>query len=142
MLLDLLSNVAVLCNAFVIAFTSDFIPKLYYYLVKHTMYGYIDDSLSYFDSSDIDVRNSNFHNVSVCRYRDLRLPPCHLGIFYCSGRFKRLLFRSTGFWRPMRWWLQSPTCKSNVIYSLHHIFICRSGGPYSLSGLFLFSFSR
>ncbi|KAI1726715.1 calcium-activated chloride channel domain-containing protein [Ditylenchus destructor] len=79
-ILDLLSNVAVLCNAFVIAFTSDFIPKLYYYLVKHTMYGYIDDSLSYFDSSDIDVRNSNFHNVSVCRYRDLRLPPCHLGL--------------------------------------------------------------
>lgn len=30
-ILDLLSKLAVLCNAFVIAFTSDFIPKLYYW---------------------------------------------------------------------------------------------------------------
>ena len=30
-ILDLLSKLAVLCNAFVIAFTSDFIPKLHYW---------------------------------------------------------------------------------------------------------------
>lgn len=50
------------------------------------MYGYIDDNLSYFDASGIDIRNSNYHNVSMCRYRDLRRPPCHLGLQDSEGQ--------------------------------------------------------
>jgi len=36
----MLSNIAVLCNAFVIAFTSDFIPKIYYRMTQGTLHGF------------------------------------------------------------------------------------------------------
>lgn len=49
-ILDLLSKLSVTSNAFIIAFTSDFIPKLYYYLVTGSLEGYLDDAMTYYVS--------------------------------------------------------------------------------------------
>uniref|UniRef100_A0A7E4WDN2 Anoctamin n=1 Tax=Panagrellus redivivus TaxID=6233 RepID=A0A7E4WDN2_PANRE len=77
-ILDILSNLAVICNAFVIAFTSDFIPKLYYYFTRYTMHGYVDFSLSAFDARGLHPHNSAYPNTTVCYFRDFRKPPCSL----------------------------------------------------------------
>lgn len=50
-----IANVSVLVNAFVIAFTSDFIPRLVYrysYSDDGTLVGYVNNRLSYFTISD------------------------------------------------------------------------------------------
>lgn len=49
-ILDGLSVLSVLCNAFIIGFTSDFIPKLLFYLLNGSMDNYLDDSMSYYVS--------------------------------------------------------------------------------------------
>ena len=53
-IIDALSSFSVLVNAFVIAFTSDFIGKLVYeysYSSDHSLDGYLNNSLSYFNTS-------------------------------------------------------------------------------------------
>ncbi|KAL3080570.1 hypothetical protein niasHS_013764 [Heterodera schachtii] len=77
-IINMISNLAVLCNAFVIAFTSDFIPKLYYQITQETLQGYADDTFAYFDSSLLIVANTEFPNTTYCRYQDYRRPPCSL----------------------------------------------------------------
>lgn len=50
-----LANVSVLVNAFVIAFTSDFIPRLVYmysYSKDGTLAGFVESRLAYFNISD------------------------------------------------------------------------------------------
>uniref|UniRef100_A0A1I8BAV7 Anoctamin n=1 Tax=Meloidogyne hapla TaxID=6305 RepID=A0A1I8BAV7_MELHA len=74
----MISNIAVLCNAFVIAFTSDFIPKMYYRMTQGTLHGYVDETLSYFDSTGLEFENSGYPKQIYCRYWDLRRPPCSL----------------------------------------------------------------
>uniref|UniRef100_A0A3B4F3B8 Anoctamin n=1 Tax=Pundamilia nyererei TaxID=303518 RepID=A0A3B4F3B8_9CICH len=52
-----LSKVAVIVNAFVIAFTSDFIPRLVYqymYSPDGTLHGFVNHTLSYFNVTDFD----------------------------------------------------------------------------------------
>uniref|UniRef100_A0A914DUI3 Anoctamin n=1 Tax=Acrobeloides nanus TaxID=290746 RepID=A0A914DUI3_9BILA len=77
-ILGIMSNFAVLCNAFVIAFTSDFIPKLYYMYSRGTILGYVDYSLSYYDSRNLTFHRPYMSNITVCRYRDYRKPPCSI----------------------------------------------------------------
>ena len=53
-IIDALSSFSVLVNAFVIAFTSDFIGKLVYeysYSTDHSLEGYLNNSLSSFNTS-------------------------------------------------------------------------------------------
>ncbi|VDK27803.1 unnamed protein product [Gongylonema pulchrum] len=79
-ILGMISRTAVLVNACIIAFTSDFIPRLVYLLVyNHTeLYGYVNNSLSFYDASGIHVKWSKFsgEQITVCRFRDYRKPPC------------------------------------------------------------------
>jgi hypothetical protein len=54
-IIDALSSFSVLVNAFVIAFTSDFISKVVYrysYSPNDSLTGYLNNSLSYFNTSD------------------------------------------------------------------------------------------
>uniref|UniRef100_A0AC35U6X5 Anoctamin n=1 Tax=Rhabditophanes sp. KR3021 TaxID=114890 RepID=A0AC35U6X5_9BILA len=78
-ILDGISTFAVLVNASVIAFTSDFVPKLFYYFkYEKELYGYMDNSLSYFDASLLNMNiTSNYGDVKVCRYRGYIQPTCH-----------------------------------------------------------------
>lgn len=81
-ILDCISKLAVITNAFIIAFTSDFIPRLVYvlyYSKDRTLDGYVEFSLSKFDTSefmtDTSPKTSNYTNVTMCRYSDFRYDP-------------------------------------------------------------------
>lgn len=75
---------AVICNAFLIAYTSDFIPRLLYRMVHsrdHTLRGFVNFTMSAFDTSDFDdetrPENATLDGIVVreCRYLDYREPP-------------------------------------------------------------------
>ncbi|MED6269549.1 Anoctamin-6 [Characodon lateralis] len=81
---------AVATNAMIIAFTSDMIPRLVYYWsfslyeghTDHSMKGYINSSLSFFNTSAFSDATMNaqverLSNITICRYRDFRFPPGH-----------------------------------------------------------------
>ncbi|KAL5010639.1 hypothetical protein ScPMuIL_012944 [Solemya velum] len=77
-----ISAIAIVTNAFIIAFTSEFIPKLVYQhrFNNGSMDGYIDFSLSHFkvemfqnSSRPLNVDEELFPQaVTTCRYRDFR----------------------------------------------------------------------
>ncbi|XP_041665292.1 anoctamin-7 isoform X2 [Cheilinus undulatus] len=65
-ILEFISHVAVLSNAFLIAFTSSFVPRLYYrYTRDSTMSGYINFTLA------TSPQNFSQHHMA-CRYRGFR----------------------------------------------------------------------
>uniref|UniRef100_G1RHM5 Anoctamin n=1 Tax=Nomascus leucogenys TaxID=61853 RepID=G1RHM5_NOMLE len=79
-----IGKLAVIINAFVISFTSDFIPRLVYlymYSKNGTMHGFVNHTLSSFNVSDF--QNGTAPNdpldlgyeVRICRYKDYREPP-------------------------------------------------------------------
>ncbi|XP_068622387.1 anoctamin-4-like isoform X2 [Battus philenor] len=74
---------AVVSNAFVIAYTSDFIPRMVYkyvYSPDYTLTGYIDHSLSLFNTSDYREdwgADENEVDPATCAYRGYRNPPQH-----------------------------------------------------------------
>ncbi|XP_059191710.1 anoctamin-1-like [Centropristis striata] len=78
------ANVAVIINAFVISFTSDFIPRMVYqymYSTDGSMHGFVNHTLSYFNVSHfqegkeaMDPMQLGYH-VDMCRYKDYREPP-------------------------------------------------------------------
>uniref|UniRef100_A0ABM5G2X5 Anoctamin n=1 Tax=Pogona vitticeps TaxID=103695 RepID=A0ABM5G2X5_9SAUR len=66
-ILEVITHLAVTSNAFLIAFTSDFLPRLYYqYTHSSNLQGYIDFSLAYAPKSYVSE-----YNVT-CRYRAYR----------------------------------------------------------------------
>ncbi|KHN88131.1 Anoctamin-5 [Toxocara canis] len=78
-IMDLISKAAVLTNAFVIAFTSDFIPRMVYLYGHPSLEGYVNSTLSLFESSSLHTPEwSQWHNVTACWFRDFRKPPCTL----------------------------------------------------------------
>lgn len=74
---------AVVSNAFVIAYTSDFIPRSVYvsfYSPTHDLVGYIDSSLSEFNTSDYRedmVSIASNWKPDKCQYRGYRNGPDH-----------------------------------------------------------------
>nr|XP_030690528.1 anoctamin-2 isoform X3 [Globicephala melas] len=83
---DILSGIgkfSVIINAFVIAITSDFIPRLVYqYSYSHngTLHGFVNHTLSFFNVSQLKAgtqpENSQFdQEVQFCRFKDYREPP-------------------------------------------------------------------
>uniref|UniRef100_A0AAY5EG28 Anoctamin n=3 Tax=Electrophorus electricus TaxID=8005 RepID=A0AAY5EG28_ELEEL len=93
-----LSKVAVIVNAFVIAFTSDFIPRLVYqymYSPDGTLHGFVNHSLSYFNVSDFqnntDPPQPVGYRVEICRYKDYRDPPWSDTPYELSREFWNIL---------------------------------------------------
>ncbi|XP_057710389.1 anoctamin-2b isoform X2 [Corythoichthys intestinalis] len=85
---------SVIINAFVISFTSDFIPRLVYqymYSQSGTMHGFIDHTLSYFNVSNFKPgtapQNSHHGDVTVCRYKDYREPPWSPDAYHFSKQY-------------------------------------------------------
>ncbi|XP_034944298.1 anoctamin-4 [Chelonus insularis] len=71
---------AVVSNAFVIAYTSDFIPRSVYtfvYSKTNDLVGYIDSSLSDFNTSDYreDMVSQSIKKPEICQYRGYRNGP-------------------------------------------------------------------
>ncbi|GLD48127.1 anoctamin-2-like isoform X1, partial [Lates japonicus] len=77
---------SVIINAFVISFTSDFIPRLVYqymYSQTGTMHGFIDHTLSHFNVSNFKPGTApqNSGDITVCRYKDMRAPLAFVILF-------------------------------------------------------------
>ena len=82
-----MGRISVVTNAFIIAFTSEFIPRIVYkykYSNDSTLNGYLNFTLSYFNPKDLENHNHEDTNMLIpndiihpkyCRYRDFRHPP-------------------------------------------------------------------
>ncbi|KAJ6656874.1 hypothetical protein lerEdw1_003205 [Lerista edwardsae] len=76
-LLDVLAQVSVVVNAFLIAFTSDFLPRLLYqYEHDSQLHGYVNFTLAYSPPSYVDS------NHTMCRYKAFRDPHGNHTLFY------------------------------------------------------------
>ncbi|KAH8380272.1 hypothetical protein KR009_009759 [Drosophila setifemur] len=80
-ILRIITYTAVVSNAFVIAYTSDFIPRMVYkfvYSETHTLAGYIEHSLSVFNTSDYKEEwgaSVSEKDPDTCQYRGYRNGP-------------------------------------------------------------------
>uniref|UniRef100_UPI00358E7897 anoctamin-7 isoform X1 n=1 Tax=Myxine glutinosa TaxID=7769 RepID=UPI00358E7897 len=76
-IMDALAQISVIINAFLIAFTSDFLPKLLYqHTCDRNLKGYINFTLSY-SPDDYIVQN-----YTMCRYKDYRDQNGNYTLFY------------------------------------------------------------
>uniref|UniRef100_A0A8D2NR38 Anoctamin n=1 Tax=Zosterops lateralis melanops TaxID=1220523 RepID=A0A8D2NR38_ZOSLA len=104
-ILNGMAILSVVTNAFIVAFTSDMIPRLVYYYAyseneDSPMSGYINNSLSVFLISDFPERNEpkeNPENFVICRYRDYRYPPDHEKRYLHSMQFWHILAAKLAF---------------------------------------------
>ncbi|NP_001428229.1 anoctamin-5 isoform k [Homo sapiens] len=98
---DILYGMAVLSvatNAFIVAFTSDIIPRLVYYYAYSTnatqpMTGYVNNSLSVFLIADFPNHTapSEKRDFITCRYRDYRYPPDDENKYFHNMQFWHVL---------------------------------------------------
>ncbi|XP_048014461.1 anoctamin-1 isoform X1 [Megalobrama amblycephala] len=100
------AKVAVIVNAFVISFTSDFIPRLVYqymYSPDGSMHGFVNHTLSYFNVSHFQNGTAPlepFHlgfRVDICRYKDYREPPWSPTPYEISKEFWAVLAARLAF---------------------------------------------
>ncbi|XP_064368927.1 anoctamin-5 isoform X5 [Dromaius novaehollandiae] len=104
-ILNGMAILSVVTNAFIVAFTSDMIPRLVYYYAYSAnedspMSGYINNSLSVFQISDFPDRNKpkvNPDNFVICRYRDYRYPPDHERKYLHTMQFWHILAAKMAF---------------------------------------------
>ncbi|KAM9754838.1 anoctamin-1 isoform 2-T2 [Menidia menidia] len=94
------AKVAVIINAFVISFTSDFIPRMVYqymYSPDGSMHGFVNHTLSYFNVSHFEDGKGTMdplhlgYAVEVCRYKDYREPPWSATPYEISKEFWAVL---------------------------------------------------
>uniref|UniRef100_A0A8C7NU55 Anoctamin n=1 Tax=Oncorhynchus mykiss TaxID=8022 RepID=A0A8C7NU55_ONCMY len=102
-LLRAVAKVAVIINAFVISFTSDFIPRLVYqymYSPDGSMHGFVNHTLSYFNVSNFQDGKEPMdpqHQVEMCRYKDYREPPWSNTPYVISKEFWAVLAARLAF---------------------------------------------
>ncbi|XP_041852715.1 anoctamin-1-like isoform X1 [Melanotaenia boesemani] len=94
------AKVAVIINAFVISFTSDFIPRMVYqymYSPNGSMHGFVNHTLSYFNISHFEGGKGPMdplhvgYPTEVCRYKDYRDPPWSPTAYEISKEFWTVL---------------------------------------------------
>ncbi|KAM7003551.1 anoctamin-1-like isoform 2-T2 [Tautogolabrus adspersus] len=94
------AKVAVIINAFVISFTSDFIPRMVYqymYSPDGSMHGFVNHTLSYFNVSHFQEGKETMdpmhlgYLVEICRYKDYREPPWSTTPYEISKEFWAVL---------------------------------------------------
>ncbi|XP_056268496.1 anoctamin-5b [Pseudoliparis swirei] len=106
-ILNAVAILSVVTNAFIIAFTSDMIPRmvfLYAYNDDAGMRGYVNNSLSIYNISQIPLYNMPeergdwFQNsTTTCRYRDYRYPPGHQKEYTHTMQFWHILAAKMAF---------------------------------------------
>ncbi|KAM9351523.1 anoctamin-1 [Symphorus nematophorus] len=99
-----ISKFSVITNAFVISFTSEFVPRMVYqymYSVNGTMNGYTEHSLSYFNVSNFPPgtapTSTLITGVSMCRYKDYRDPPWDPDAYTFSKQYWSVLAAKLAF---------------------------------------------
>ncbi|XP_073989363.1 anoctamin-1-like isoform X2 [Rhodnius prolixus] len=102
-ILNVLGRLAVISNAFIIAFSSNFIPKLVYKMTispTHSDEDFLQHSLAWFDTRDFASgtapRFPTF-NVSYCRYSAYREPPDGLRPYKRTDLYWHVLAARLGF---------------------------------------------
>ncbi|XP_050545540.1 anoctamin-1 [Daktulosphaira vitifoliae] len=79
--LDIIGKLAVITNGFIIAFSSNFVPRIVYLLLHSengTDEGFLNSTLAYFYTEDFEkgvTPLNTSYNVTYCRYKDYRNPP-------------------------------------------------------------------
>jgi len=94
-ILETLGRIAVITNAFIIAFTSEFIPKMVYrahYSEDGSLNGYVNFTLSYYE-----LRSEDPLETSLCRYPDYNLPPWDDNKYEPSLVFYHVMFAKLVF---------------------------------------------
>ncbi|MCI4379548.1 hypothetical protein PGIGA_G00229690 [Pangasianodon gigas] len=100
-----ISKFAVITNAFVISFTSEFIPRMVYqylYSDTGTMHGFIDHTLAYFNTSNFKPgtapNSTRFdRELRICRYKDYRDPPWSPESYQLSKQYWSVLAARLAF---------------------------------------------
>uniref|UniRef100_UPI0037E7E5E4 anoctamin-2 n=1 Tax=Semicossyphus pulcher TaxID=241346 RepID=UPI0037E7E5E4 len=95
-----ISKFSVITNAFVISFTSEFVPRIVYqymYSVNGTMDGYTEHSLSYFNVSNFPPGTAPSATISMCRYKDYRDPPWDPDPYSYSKQYWSMLAAKLAF---------------------------------------------
>uniref|UniRef100_A0A8C1G0U5 Anoctamin n=1 Tax=Cyprinus carpio TaxID=7962 RepID=A0A8C1G0U5_CYPCA len=100
-----ISKFAVITNAFVISFTSEFIPRMVYqylYSETGTMHGYTNHTLAYFNTSNFKPgtapHDTDFdRQLRICRYKDYRDPPWSLESYQLSKQYWSVLAARLAF---------------------------------------------
>ncbi|XP_042197400.1 anoctamin-1a isoform X3 [Callorhinchus milii] len=101
-----IGKLAVIINAFVISFTSDFIPRLvfmYLYSPDGTLHGFTNNTLSYFNVSHFEAGSEPReamalgYKVEICRYKDYREPPWSPEAYDVSKEFWSVLAARLAF---------------------------------------------
>lgn len=74
-ILNIISKLGVITNGAIIAFTSEFIPRLVYFYGygNGSLHGYVNFTLSVRDVNDTNLPFTDF-NTTTCRYRDYKEP--------------------------------------------------------------------
>lgn len=82
--MNVLGKLSVITSAVIIAFSSNFIPRMIYMASvseNHSDSGYVNFTLAYFSVSNFPLGtgplNSTFGEVETCRYEEFRNPPNH-----------------------------------------------------------------
>ncbi|KAM4597065.1 anoctamin-5b isoform 2-T2 [Fundulus diaphanus] len=104
-ILNAVAILSVVTNAFIMAFTSDMIPRmvyLYAYSKEASMSGYINNSLSVYSISQIHPDNMpedywHDNSTTTCRYRDYRYPPGHEKQYTHTMQFWHILAAKMAF---------------------------------------------
>ncbi|XP_067356414.1 anoctamin-1 [Channa argus] len=99
-----ISKFSVITNAFVISFTSEFVPRMVYqymYSANGTLNGYTEHSLSYFNVSNFPPASAPtttlITGVSMCRYKDYRDPPWAPEAYTFSKQYWSILAAKLAF---------------------------------------------
>ncbi|KAK5867461.1 hypothetical protein PBY51_011953 [Eleginops maclovinus] len=99
-----ISKFSVITNAFVISFTSEFVPRMVYqymYSENGTMKGYTEHSLSYFNVTNFPPGSAPtstlITGVSMCRYKDYRDPPWDSHAYTFSKQYWSVLAAKLAF---------------------------------------------
>ncbi|ALC47465.1 CG16718 [Drosophila busckii] len=94
-ILDCIGKLSVITNGFIIAFTSDLIPRLVYrYRHNGSLVGYLDSTLSEFlivDSPKLHSLAGDNTNITTCRYADFREPPSSTEKYHLTRDFYIIL---------------------------------------------------
>uniref|UniRef100_A0A8C9YE67 Anoctamin n=1 Tax=Sander lucioperca TaxID=283035 RepID=A0A8C9YE67_SANLU len=106
-ILNTVAIVSVVTNAFIMAFTSDMIPRLVFLYTNgqnSSMSGYVNNSLSIYNISQIPERNMPeekdnwfINSTDTCRYRDYRNPPGHTKQYSHTMQFWHILAAKMAF---------------------------------------------
>nr|XP_057931103.1 anoctamin-5 isoform X2 [Doryrhamphus excisus] len=108
---EILCGIAILSvvsNAFIMAFTSDMIPRMVYmysYSDDMSLKGYVNHSLSVFKIANFKQQNMPdsslnpiwFTNIDSCRYQDYRYPPGHEKEYQHTLHFWHILAAKMAF---------------------------------------------